>query len=182
MSTATRLPIFGATSLGLLLLAIAGCATPAAEPSLRYDRSLDVPGVTIVLDASPREIASGDSTSLTLAFSNTSDRDVVMSFPERRQVGLLVYELDGPGVELDDPGDVPGTPLPIDVNTIAVPRRLHLRPFETWTYEVPWDGTLDLGHRHMPLDPGHYALVVGARRSGDDYVNRSRPIALEVTR
>lgn len=171
-------PLAAGAALGAL--AWAGCATPALDTALRYDRTLDVPGVKIELSASPDTIAVGGETTLELVFSNSSDGDVQMSFPERRMVGLLVYELDEWRTDIDDPGDVPGELLPVDSHTIAVPKRLMLRPFETWTYDVTWNGTLDLDDRHMPLDPGQYALVVGARRSGDDYVNRSRPVSFVV--
>jgi hypothetical protein len=160
----------------------AGCATPVRDTALRYDRTLDVPGVEIELSVSPDTISVGGETTLTLVFSNTSDGNVQMSFPERRMMGLLVSEIDQWSADIDDPGDVPGELLPVDSHTIAVPRRLLLRPFETWTHEVSWNGTLDLDGRTMPLDPGSYALVVGTRRSGDDYVNRSRPVSFVVLR
>jgi hypothetical protein len=90
-----------------------------------------------------------------------------LQFPQRRQIGLAVFEADG-------------SLYFTDVDTIKVPRIVPLGVLQSWTHEIEWDGAVDMVGERRPLPPGRYEVQVGLRQSGDIFVNQSNRVTIEI--
>jgi len=149
-------------------LLLASCAT--STPGLRYlpgDPSDDISGLETAISLEPAAFAAGQDVSITITFSNVTDRDIRIRFPPTRQIALLVHDATGAVAYTDD-------------RTVKVPRYLTLGPLEEWETTATWNGRMDLGDRGIVLPPGKYRLQAALRRSGVLYVNRTAAVDFEV--
>ena len=154
----------------LVLLAAllpAGCATTPVNTYEPGNLSDDVVGLETTIRLSPDVFPPGKGTTITITFTNTIERAIVVTFPETRQVILLVR---------DEAGDIAYT----DDRTIAVPTYLSLGTFESWHREMEWNGEARFGDRKLALAPGRYRMEAGIRRAGVLFVNGSAPVGFEV--
>ena len=151
----------------LLGLATVACASSPPQYSFASDFEQDWDDLETLLSLRPDALRPGDVGLLVLTISNVGAGFMQLQFPERRQIGLAVFEADG-------------SLRYTDVDTIKVPRRVPLSGLQSWTYEVEWDGAVEVVGEREPLPPGRYELQVGLRRSGDVFVNRSNRVPVEI--
>jgi len=151
----------------LLPLVALGCASAPPNYTFAEDFEQNWDDVETSLSIQPAKLAPGDVALMTLTIANVGSGSMQLLFPERRQIGLAVFE-EGGGLWYTD------------VDTIKVPRRVGLASLQRWTYEIEWDGAVEkLGERE-PLPAGRWELQVGLRRSGDVFVNRSDRVPVEI--
>lgn len=153
--------------LALAGLATAACASSPPQYSFAGDFEQDWDDLETMLSLRPDALRPGDVALLALTISNVGAGSLQLQFPDRRQIGLAVFEADG-------------SLRFTDVDTIKVPRRVPLGGLQSWTYEVEWDGAVEVLGEREPLPPGRYELQVGLRRSGDVFVNRSNRVPVEI--
>jgi hypothetical protein len=154
-------------SAALVLACCASSGGLSGGPSFAPDPTLDNRDLETSLSVEPPTIREGETVELVLTIENTSDRTVQLRFPRKKQVGLAVY----------DEADLL---YYTDTSTIAMPRVVTLGPLQSWSRDIEWDGTIDIGPREEHLPPGEYELQAGLHLSGDVYVNRTNRVSIEV--
>jgi len=145
----------------------ASCAPTPGMGTVVDDPSEDIAGLETTLELDPVTISAGDSTSVRITMRNTTEREIRVSFPDDRQVALLIRDSSGEVAYTDD-------------QTVAIPTYLSLGTFERWDTTMPWDGQARSGGRRLQLPPGRYQVQAGLRRQGVLYVNRSNRVDFEV--
>jgi hypothetical protein len=150
-----------------VVLAIGGCAATVPDYEFADDFEQRYDDVETRLALAPTGLRPGDVSKLVLTLSNVGASYMQLQFPERRQIGLAIFEESG-GLWFTD------------VDTIKVPRFVGLAALQSWSYEIEWDGAVEMAGEREPLPPGRYEVQVGLRRSGDVFVNRSNRVAIEI--
>jgi hypothetical protein len=150
-----------------IALAIAGCAASAPDYRFADDFERDYDDLETRLALEPTVLRPGDVARLVLTLSNTGAGFMQLRFPERRQIGLAIFE-EG------------GSLFFTDVDTIKVPRVVGLAALQSWTYGIEWDGAVERAGERRPLPAGRFEVQIGLRRSGDVFVNQSNRVAIEI--
>jgi hypothetical protein len=148
------------------VLTLDACA-PRTSTTVADDISNDIAGLETELFVEPDTFAVGDSVQITLALTNLTDRTIRVSFLERRQIGLAVYDMAGDLLYVDD-------------FTISVPSYLSLATLETWKRTIQWDGRVRQDRNPVGLWPGSYQLQAGLKRWGDILLNKTNMVFIEV--
>ena len=150
-----------------VVLAIGGCAASVPDYKFADDFEQRYDDVETRLALDPTALRPGDVSKLVLTLSNVGAGFMQLQFPERRQIGLAIYE-EG------------GSLWFTDVDTIKVPRVVGLAALQSWSYAIEWDGAVEMAGEREPLPPGRYEVQIGLRRTGDVFVNRSNRVAIEI--
>jgi hypothetical protein len=148
------------------IFTLAACA-PRTSTTVADDITNDIAGLETELHVEPDTFAVGDSVRITLTLTNLTERTLRVSFLNRRQIGLAVYDLAGDLLYVDD-------------FTISVPTYLPLATFETWRRTIQWDGKVRQDRNPVGLWPGSYQLQAGLKRWGDILLNKTNMVPIEV--
>lgn len=165
-AAASDAQLFVAAVTVTALLILPACA-PRTSSTVADDISNDIAGLETELFVEPDTFAVGDSVRITLALTNLTDRTLRVTFLERRQIGLAVYDMAGDLLYVDD-------------FTIGVPTYVPLATFETWKRTIQWDGRVRQNRNPVGLWPGSYQLQAGLKRWGDILLNKTNMVAIEV--
>ncbi len=153
--------------VALLVPLTAGCASSPPDYEYRADSEREIDDLETELWIERTMLEPNDTTRLVLTLSNTGPAFMQLSFPNRRQLGLAIFEADG-GLYFTD------------VESIKLPPTVPIGALQSWTREVEWDGAVEMNGQRQSLPPGRYEVQLALRREGDVFVNRTNRVAIEI--